>query len=322
MTLKRFLAALIAPLLAVPLTALASTFPDRPITLMHGFGAGGNADVVSRIVAEGLARELGQPVVVTARTGAGGNIASAHVATQPADGYTLILMTGGHAVSAAMYRSLAFDPVRSFEWLSVVTQFPFVLAVKADNPMRTAADVIAAARARPGQVSFSSVGVGSTQHLSGELLQSMAGVQLNHIPYRGGAAPLQDVLGGNVDMMFDSVTVTRSQIEAGNLHAIGVTSPAPWPTLPNVPPLGATVPGYSVMSWLGVAAPRGLPPAIATRLHGALVKVLGDAEVVKRLEATGGAVRPSASGAEMETFVAGQVQTWQRVVREAGIPQR
>jgi tripartite-type tricarboxylate transporter receptor subunit TctC len=316
MVLKRLLAAL----LAAPTMVLA--FPDRPITLVHGFGAGGNADVVSRIVAEGLAKELGQPVVVTARTGAGGNIASAHVATQPPDGYTLILMTGGHAVSAAIYRSLAFDPVKSFDWLSVVTQFPFVLAVKADNPMRNAADVVAAAKARPGQISFSSVGVGSTQHLSGELLQSMAGVQLNHIPYRGGAAPLQDVLGGNVDMMFDSVTVTRSQIEAGNLHAIGVTSSAPWPTLPNVPPLGATVPGYEVMSWLGVAAPRGLPADVASRLHGALVKVLRDPAVVTRLEATGGAVRPSASGAEMEGFVAGQVQTWQRVVKDSNIPQR
>jgi tripartite-type tricarboxylate transporter receptor subunit TctC len=317
MALKRILAAL----LATPLMALAA-FPERPITLVHGFGAGGNADVVSRIVADGLAKELGQPVVVTARTGAGGNIASAHVATQPADGYTLILMTGGHAVSAAMFRSLAFDPVQSFDWLSIVTQFPFVLAVKADNPMRNAADVIAAAKARPGQIAFTSVGVGSTQHLSGELLQSMAGVKLNHIPYRGGAAPLQDVLGGNVDMMFDSVTVTRRQIEAGTLHAIGVTSAAPWPTLPGVPPLGATVPGYEVMSWLGVAAPRGLPADIAGKLHAALVKVLRDPAVITQLEATGGAVRPSASGAEMQGFVAGQVQTWQRVVKESNIPQR
>ena len=317
MALKHILAAL----LAVPAIALAS-FPDKPITFVHGFGAGGNADTVSRIVAEGLSKELGQPVVVSAKTGAGGNIASAHVSNAPADGYTLILMTGGHAVSAAMYKTLAFDPIQSFDWVSIVTKFPFVLAVKAGSPYKSLGDIIKAAKDKPGELSFSSVGVGSTQHLSGELLQSMAGIRLNHVPYRGGAAPLQDVIGGVVDMMFDSVTVTRAQIEAGKLHAIGVTAAKSWPTLPTVPALEDSLPGYEVMSWLGVAAPRGMPPEVAQRLHAAMVKVLEDPAVVRRLEATGGAVEPSASGAEMEKFVTEQVSVWKRVVKEAGIPQR
>ena len=312
---------ILASLLAVPAIALAN-FPDKPITFVHGFGAGGNADTVSRIVAEGLGKELGQPVVVTAKTGAGGNIASANVANAPADGYTLILMTGGHAVSAAMYKTLAFDPIQSFDWLSIVTKFPFVLAVKAGSPYKSLDDIIKAAKEKPGELSFSSVGVGSTQHLSGELLQSMAGIRLNHIPYRGGAAPLQDVIGGAVDMMFDSVTVTRAQIEAGKLHAIGVTAAKPWPTLPTVPALQESLPDYEVMSWLGVAAPRGLPPEIGKQLHAALVKVLRDPEVIRRLEATGGDVEPSASGAGMEKFVAEQVSVWKRVVKDAEIPQR
>ena len=311
----------LAVLLAIPAIALAD-FPDKPITLVHGFGAGGNADTVSRIVAEGLSKELSQAVVVTAKTGAGGNIASANVANAPADGYTLILMTGGHAVSAAMYKSLAFDPVQSFDWLTIITKFPFVLAVKEDSPFKSLDAIIRAAKERPGEISYSSVGVGSTQHLSGELLQSMAGIRLNHVPYRGGAAPLQDVLGGVVDMMFDSVTVTRAQIEAGKLRAIGVTAAKPWPTLPAVPALQESLPGYEVMSWLGVAAPRGLPPEVGRRLHAAIVKVLQDPAVVRRLETTGGAVEPSASGAEMEKFVAQQISVWQRVVKEADIPQR
>jgi tripartite-type tricarboxylate transporter receptor subunit TctC len=161
--------------------AAAQAYPDKPITLVQGFAAGGNADTIARIVAQGLARELGQSVVVEAKTGAGGNVASAAVARTRADGYTLILLTGGHAVSAAMYKTLAFDPVEDFDWISMVTRFPFVLATAQDSPYKSIADVVRAAKAAPGTVSYSSVGIGSTQHLSGELMQSMAGVQLNHI---------------------------------------------------------------------------------------------------------------------------------------------
>jgi tripartite-type tricarboxylate transporter receptor subunit TctC len=313
--------------LAMALAALcthvaAQGYPDRPVTLVQGFAAGGNADTIARIVAQGLARELGQPVVVEPKTGAGGNVASAAVARAKPDGYTLILLTGGHAVSAAMYKSLAFDPVEDFEWLSMVTRFPFVLATAQGSPHKSVADVLRAAKAAPGTLTFSSVGIGSTQHLSGELLQSLSRTQLVHVPYRGGAAPVQDVIGGRVDLMFDTVTVARSQIEGGKLRALGVTSTDPWPFLPGVEPIGKTVPGFEVSSWTAIAAPKGTPPAIAGRLHEALGKVLKDPAIGKQLEATGGIASPSGSGAEMKAFVGSQVNKWKALVLSAQIPQQ
>jgi len=311
---------LLAAILAAPLVAQAAGYPDRPITLVHGFSAGGNADVVARIIALPLSKELGQSVIVDAKAGAGGNLASGQVAKAPADGYTLILQTGGHAVSAAMMKKQPFDPLESFDWVCVVTKFPLVLAVNSESRFKNIKDVLAAAKAAPGTISFSSVGIGSTQHLSGELFQAAAGIALIHIPYKGGAAPLQDVLGGRVDLMFDSVTVTRSHVESGKLRGLGVTSINRAPQLPSVPAMKDSVPGFEVTSWLGVAAPRGLPPAVAQRLHEALVKVLAQSDVVKQLEATGGVVSPSASGAEMKTFVQAQVSKWSKVVKDANIP--
>lgn len=313
---------LLTACLALPAALWAQTFPEKPITLIQGFGAGGNSDTIARILAPALARELGQPVVVEARPGAGGNLASAHVAKAAPDGHTLVLLTGGHAVSAAMYRKLAFDPIESFEWVSLVTRFPFVLATSAESPYRTLPDVIRAAKAKPGEVSYSSVGIGSTQHLSGELFQSLAGVALNHIPYKGGAAPLQDVLGGRVDLMFDSVTITRAQVEAGKLRALGVTSTERSPFLPGVAPIRETVPGFDVTSWTGLAAPRGTPETVLNRLRSALVQVLREPAIVAQLEGTGGQASPSASGAEMRAFVAAQVGNWKKVVQDANIPQQ
>ena len=294
----------------------------QPLTLVQGFAAGGNSDTIARIVGRALSQELGQPVVVDARTGAGGNIASAAVARSRADGNTLILMTGGHAVSAAMYRNLSFDPVDDFEWLTLVTRFPFVVAVGAQSPYRTLRDVVSAARANPGTLSFTSVGVGSTQHLSGELFQALAGVQLNHIPYRGGAAPLQDVIADRVDLLFDSVTVARPHIESGRLRALGVTSLQPSPLLPGVAPVAESVPGYEVMSWTAVAAPRGLPADVARRLRAALLRVLRQPDVVRQLEATGGQVTPSEDPQEARAYVQGQITKWKKLVQDAHIPQQ
>ncbi len=313
--------ALISIAAALPVFTYAA-FPDKPITLIQGFAAGGNADVIARIVAAGMAKELGQPVVVEAKLGAGGNVASGLVAKAPADGYTLILLTGGHAVSSAVYKKLPFDPVDDFDWLSVVSKFPFVISVSSASKFNNLRDVMAAAKAAPDTVSYSSVGIGSTQHLSGELFQAMSGTKLIHVPYKGGAGPLQDVLGGRVDMMFDSVTVTRSQVEGGKLRALGVTSTQPVPLLPGIAPVADSVPGFEVTSWTGIAAPKGLPPAIAQRLQAAILAALADPETKRRLEATGGAVTPSASGAEMKSYVANQVIKWKKVVIDSAIPQQ
>ena len=309
-------ALLVGPVLA------QGAYPDKPITLIQGFGTGGNSDTIARIIAPGLAKELGQQIIVEAKTGAGGNIASAAVAKSAPDGYTLILLTGGHAVSAAVYSKLTFNPVDDFEWISLVTQFPFAVSVSAESKFKTLADVIAAAKAAPDTISYTSVGIGSTQHLSGELFASMAGVRMTHVPYKGGAGPLQDILGGRVDVMFDSITVTKAQMEAGKLRALGVTSLKPYKLLPGVPPVADTIPGYEVTSWTGLAAPKGTSPEIQKRLHNALLKVLADPEVISKLENTGGLVTPSSSGAQMKQYVSGQIAKWRKVLVSANIPQQ
>lgn len=296
-----------------------TSYPTKPITLIQGFGVGGNSDTIARIIAPGLAKELGQPVVVEAKTGAGGNVASATVAKSSPDGYTLILLTGGHAVSAAVYSKLAFHPIDDFEWVSLVTQFPFAVSVSSQSRFKTIADVIAAAKGAPNSVSYTSVGIGSTQHLSGELFAAMTGVKMNHIPYKGGAGPLQDVLGGRVDVMFDSITVTRAQAESGRLRALGVTSLKPYKLFSGVPPIADTIPGFEVTSWTGIAAPKGTSTEVQKRLQAALTKVLSDPEVIAKLELTGGVVTPSSSSAQMKQFVTDQIAKWTKVVNSAGI---
>lgn len=304
-------------------SACAQTMPsDKPITLVQGFGAGGNSDTIARIIAPGLSKELGQPVVVEAKTGAGGNIASAAVAKSAPDGNTLILMTGGHAVSAALYNQQSFNPLDDFDWISLVTQFPFAVSVSEESKFKSIADVIKAAKAMPDAISYTSVGIGSTQHLSGELFASMAGVKMMHVPYKGGAGPLQDVLGGRVDVMFDSITVTKAQMESGKLRALGVTSLKPYRLLPGISPVADTIPGHEVTSWTGLATPKGTNPEVIKRLHAALLKVLSDPEVIAKLENTGGLVTPSTSSLQMKQYVASQIAKWKKVVALANIPKQ
>lgn len=307
-------------LAGLPHFASAQAWPTKPITLVQGFNAGGNADTIARIVAEGLSRELGQPVVVEARTGAGGNLASGQVARAAPDGHTLILLTGGHAVSAAVFKKLAFEPLQDFHWVGLISKFPFVIATRADGPIKSLADLVATAQRQPGVVSFSSVGVGSTQHLAGELLQSMAKVRLNHIPYRGGTAPLQDVIGGQVDVLFDSVTVARAQAgPGGRLRVLAVTSTDRNPQLPDAEPAARTIPGFEVLSWTALAAPRDLPAPVAERLADALRKALAQPVVRQKLELTGGVPDSGTSPAETQRFVGEQIEKWKKVVNDAGI---
>lgn len=304
---------------AASTAAAAQSYPTRTVAMLQGFGAGGNADTIARIVADPLARRLGQQVIVEARPGAGGNIASERVAKAPPDGYTLIMLTGGHAVSGALYRKLPFDPVNDFQMLSTVGYLAFLIAVRADSPYHTIADVIAAAKTAPGKLTFSSVGVGSTQHLAGELLAAKAGIKLTHVPYRGGNAPITDLLGGRLDMSIDTITVIGPQLASGKLRALAVTSPEPWWSYPQIPPVARTVPGYDVRTWLGVAAPKGLPQPIVAKLNTALRAVLVEPATQARLKQIGMDVRPS-SPEEMRALVASQMATWKKVIADAHIP--
>ena len=322
----RYLAAAVAAVLSLFCAAGQSAraednYPSRPITLVHGFGAGGNADAIARIIGEGLSRRLGKPVVVEPRTGAGGNIASSYVAKATPDGYTLIMLTGGHATSAALYKSLPFDPVGDFQMISTVVYFPFVLAVKADSRFRTLADLIAEAKAKPGTLTFSSVGVGSTQHLVGELLASMAGIKLIHVPYKGGGAPINDLLGGQIDLLSDSLTITAPQLKAGTIRGLGVTSREPWPSIPDVPPIANTVPGYEVRSWLGIATAKNVPRPIVDRLNQDVRAVLEMPDIRGKLEAMGNEVRGS-SPDEMRGMIASEITRWKQLIKDADIPQQ
>lgn len=298
--------------------AAGAAYPERPIQLIHGFGAGGNADTVSRLVARHLQAALGQPVVVEIKSGAGGVVASSYVAKAEPDGYTLVMLTGGHTVSAAVNKSLPYDPVADFQPISTVTAFPFVVSVKADNPARTLADLLGTARAKPGTVSFSSVGVGSTQHLTGELLAATAGVQMLHVPYRGGAAPVQAVLAGDVDVLVDTATVAAPQLKAGTMRALAITSSRPWPLLPGVPVAADTVPGFQVYSWLGIAAPARTPGPVVDRLHAALAAMLQDPAFRKAVNDIGS--EPSGSSpAQMQTMIESEITRWKKVVQQANI---
>lgn len=312
-------------LVALPLTfalaapSLAQTFPDRAIRIVHGFGAGGNADAVSRIMAEAMTEDLGQPIVVEARPGAGGTLASGYVAGEAPDGYTLQLMVGGHSVAAALYNQLPFDSVEDFTFLSTIGQFPFFVAAQAGK-YATIEDVIAAAKAAPGTLVVGHSGVGSTQHLTGELLDLQTGAQFIHVPYQGGAAASTALMGGEIDLLIDAGTVIRGQAEAGVFTVLAVTSAERWPDAPEVPTLNETVaPGFDVVSWTALGAPAGLPDDVAARLSDAIATALAKPDVQERISALGAAPTGS-TGQELRALIERQIAVWTQVIDEAGVP--
>lgn len=305
-------------LLGVPAWAQAG-YPNRAIQLIHGFGAGGNADVVARLVGKKLQDALQQSVVIDIKSGAGGSIATGYVAKAPADGYNLIMLTGAHTVSAALRKSLPYDPVKDFAFISTVSSFPFVVAVRAEHPAKTLGELLAMARQNPGKTTFTSVGVGSTQHMVGELLGSTANVELLHVPYRGGGAPVQAVLAGDVDILADTLTVATPHIKSGRLRALAVTSAAPWPSLPGVPPVSATLAGFEIRSWLGLAAPAGTPEPIISRLTAEVHRALQAPDLQQAL-ANAGSVASPCTPQEMQSMVSSEITRWRGVVQKVGIP--
>ena len=310
---------LFAAALLAATVAHADNYPTRPITLMHGFGPGGNADVVSRLVGAAMAKSMGQQVVVEAHPGAGGNIAAERAARAKPDGYTLILLPSGHAVSAGLYKHLPYDSLNDFTWISMTTTFTFIISVRADSPYKSLADLIAAAKAKPGKLSFSSVGIGSTQQLCGELFKSMAGINMIHVPYKGGTAPLTDLLGGQIDVMVDTNTVSTPQIKAGKIRGLGESADKPWPGVPGVPPIAQTLPGYNVIGWTGIAAPKGLPKPLVDRLNQEIHKALADPTVKARIEQMGNVATPS-TPEEFRARVATDIAQFKKVIQNAHIP--
>ncbi|TNF54387.1 MAG: tripartite tricarboxylate transporter substrate binding protein [Burkholderiales bacterium] len=302
--------------------AQAPAYPNRPITILQGFAAGGNADTIARTVGNELAKTLGQPVVVEAKAGAGGTIAAGTVARAQPDGHSLLLATGGHTAAGALYKSLPYKTVDDFAMVSTITFFPFLLVTQADAKPATLAELLAKAKAAPGTVSYGSAGIGSTHHMAVELLARMSRTQLLHVPYRGDSASLGALLSGDIPLIIAPPTAVMANIKAGKLRAIATTGAQRWPGLPDVPTVAEQgVAGYDVSSWAGLMAPAGTPRPIVDRLNAEVQKVLQLPAVRTRLEDMGGEVRGS-TPEEMRAMVAAQTEKWTQVVAEAKIPQQ
>ena len=316
-TRRSFTAGAAASLLG-PMALAQDRYPSRPLQLTHGFGAGGNADVVSRLFAQKMQEALKQPVVVDIKSGAGGIIASEYVAKSKPDGYNLVMLTGAHTVSAALRKSLPFDAIRDFSFISTVTSFPFVIAVRSEHPAKSLQDLLALAGKKPDGVTFTSVGVGSTQHMVGELLGVTANVKLLHVPYRGGGAPVQAVIAGDVDVLADTLTVASPHIKSGRLRALAVTSAQPWPSMPEIAPVSAVLKGFEIRSWLGLAAAAGTPTDIVDQLNRAIRTAAEDSGIKASLFNLGSEPAPS-SPVQMTDMVKREIDRWRSVVAKAGI---
>src|SRR5204862_6566603 len=293
--------------------AAAQTYPTKPLKLVTPFPPGGSADVIARLAAERLGDGLGQPVVVDNRQGAGGMVGNDYASKQPPDGYTLLLITGAYPVQAAMLKSLPFDPLRDIAMVSVLTSYPFVISVRPDSRFRTLGDLIAEAKANPGKLNYPSSGIGTVHHLSGELLNAMAGIDMTHVPFGGGASPLPELLGGRVDLLLEAMTLSIGQVQSGKLRALAVTSRERWKALPNVPTVAETVPGYEVNSFIGLGASGGTPRELINRLNAEVRKALANSESRQRFVDLGG--EPGASSPEeMKQFIEREIAKWREVI--------
>jgi tripartite-type tricarboxylate transporter receptor subunit TctC len=322
--MKRILAAVAAALTLTTFSgaALAQPYPNRPIKILQGFAPGGNADTIARVIGVELTKSMGQPIVVEARVGAGGNLASDAVAKSPADGYTLVLLTGGHTASGALYKTLPFDPAESFEMISTISQFSFLFTVRSDSPYQTLRALIDAARAKPESIAYGTAGIGSTHHLTGALLASMANAPFLHVPYKGDAAAITSLLGGDLPLVVATPTVAVAHVKAGKLKVVATSGGTRWSSMPDVPTADeAGVPGFDVRSWVGLAAPAGTPRAIVERLNTELQKVLQIPDVRARLEALGGEAKGS-TPQEMKERVVFEVARWKKVIADSKIPQQ
>ena len=293
--------------------AAAQPWPAKPLKLVTPFPPGGSADVIARLIGQKLAENLGQPVVIDNRPGAGGVVGNEYAAKQPPDGYTLLLITGAYPVQAAMLKSMPFDPLADIAMVSLLTSYPFVISVRPDSPFRSLGELISHAKANPGKLNYPSSGIGTVHHLSGELLNAMAGIEMVHVPFRGGASPLTEVLGGRVDLLLEAMTLSIGQIQSGKLRALAVTSPERWKALPDTPTVAETVPGYEVNSFIGLGATGRTPPEIIGRINAEVRQALASPDTRKRFVELGG--EPGAtSPTEMRAFMEREIAKWREVI--------
>jgi tripartite-type tricarboxylate transporter receptor subunit TctC len=320
---SRTLGLAVVLVLAAPFAHAQSTdYPNRPIKLVVGFAAGGSTDVAARIMAQKMSPILGQTVLVENRTGASGLLAAEDVAKSPPDGYTLMMASQTVlAVAPRLYRKATIDPVKDFADIAYCGASPLVLVVNPSFPAHTVADVIRMARAEPGKITFGTGGVGTTPHIASELFQYVAGIKMAHIPYRGEAGAINDLIAGQIPAMFANLSAITGQLQAGTLRAIAVTSPQRAPTEPDVPTVAETLPGYAADTWFGLIAPAGTPQSIIATLNAAAKRALADPDTKTRYAEIGmtNAGAGGSSPEELAAYIKSETAKWAKVIADANI---
>jgi tripartite-type tricarboxylate transporter receptor subunit TctC len=299
--------------------AVAGDYPERPVRLVVPFPAGGGADILARTIMPKVSEFLGEAIYIDNKPGAGGNVGAEIVARSAPDGYTLLYGTNGtHAINQTLYGNLRFDPIADFEPVSRMTSIAALLTVNPALPVNSVSDLIAYARANPGKVNFASAGNGTTSHLAGELFKTMTGIDIVHVPYRGGAAAITDVVGGRVQMMIDVMPNAYPVAKSGKLRALAVTTAQRFPTAPEIPTIAESgVPGFEVSAWDGVLAPAGTPAAVVDKLNAAIRRALDDPQLRESLLARG-AQPVAGSPAAFAKHIRAETEKWANVVRLSG----
>jgi tripartite-type tricarboxylate transporter receptor subunit TctC len=316
---------LLGSFLLATLAALASSvaaaqdYPNRPVTIIVPQAVGGANDILGRILADQLARALGQQFIVENRVGAGGNIGTGAAAKAPRDGYTLLFtISAAHAVNPTLYKQVPFDPVKDFDPVMLVGTVPFLLVVNPSVPASSVQELVALAKKEPGKLAYGSSGNGTTNHLLGEMFKSMAGVDMLHVPYKGVAAILTDMLGGRVQVAFASVPSVRSHVKDGKLRALGISTRKRSSVAPDVPPVGDTVAGYDADFWVALFTPAGTPKEVPAKLNAVLAKALANPEVRERFAAQGADVVGGGPD-QLAAALRDDIVKWAKVVKAAGV---
>jgi tripartite-type tricarboxylate transporter receptor subunit TctC len=309
---------LLLPLLAWINPSYALDYPTRPVRFIVSFAAGGPNDTIARILGQYLSEQLGQQFIIEDHVGAGGNIGMQDVLAAAPDGYTIGFVAPNNAINQTLYANIPFDFVRDSTPIAGTMKLANVMDVNDAFPAKTLAEFIAMAKAQPGKINFASGGVGTSPHMSGELLAIMTGIKLTHVSYRGTGPAMTDLLGGQIPVLFDNLPGSMPQIKSGRIRALGVTTKERVASLPDVPTIGETVPGYEVSVWFGISGPKGMPPEIVAKLNAAVNAVLANPKLKERFHDLGGEVMPM-SAAEFGKLVADETAKWAKVVKSAGL---
>ena len=308
-----------AALPALPRLSAAQAYPSRLVRIVVPVPPGGALDILARLTGQWLADHLGQPFVIENRPGGGTNIATEQALRATPDGYTLLLIPGSVTANATLYQHLSFDFIRDIIPIAMISSLPLVMIVNPSNPAKTVPEFIAWAKANPGTVSMASGGTGSTSHIGGELLKLMTGIDMLHVPYRGGAPAITDLMGGTVQVYFSPLPEAISNIKAGKIRALAVTTAKRSQALPDVPTIGESVPGFEANTWQGIGAPKGTPTEIVALLNKEINAALADPNIKARLAELGSVPSPM-SPAEFEKYIVDETEKWAKVIHQANIP--